>query len=179
MKRIILIYGLIAGLIVAAGMVAAMAIGLHSMVFGYLTMLVALSMVFMGIKQYRDEHLGGTIRFGTAIATGLGISLVATVLYVLGWEAYLFTTDYTFMPEYVAQTIEAERARGASAADLARMQKEFDGYITMYESPPLRMGMTALEIAPVALLVTLVSAALLRNPGFLPARTGRYETGVN
>ncbi|MFN6934719.1 MAG: hypothetical protein ACK4NZ_06160, partial [Tsuneonella sp.] len=88
-------------------------------------------------------------------------------------------TDYTFMPEYVAQTIEAERARGASAADLARMQKEFDGYITMYESPPLRMGMTALEIAPVALLVTLVSAALLRNPGFLPARTGRYETGVN
>jgi hypothetical protein len=30
--------------------------------------------------------------------------------------------------------------------------------------------MTMAEIAPVALIVTLVSAALLRKPGFMPAQ---------
>ena len=67
MKRIILVYGLIAGLIVTASMLVAIGSGVHSIVLGYLSMLVALSMVFVGIKRYRDEQLGGVIRFWPAL----------------------------------------------------------------------------------------------------------------
>ncbi len=40
----------------------------------------------------------------------------------------------------------------------------------MYAKPWYRMPMTFAEIFPVGILVSLVSAALLRNPRFLPAR---------
>lgn len=170
MKRIILVYGLIAGLIVTLSMLVAIGSGVHSIVLGYLSMLVALSMVFVGIKRYRDEQLGGVIRFWPAMAVGLGISLIASLIYALGWEAYLYATDYRFMPEYAASMIEARRAAGASAAEIAQMQAEMDGFIRSYENPLVRLLYTFSEIAPVALIVTLIAAALLRRPGFLPAR---------
>lgn len=174
MKRTILTYGIIAGLIVAGGMIGAIAsgvgMGAAGMALGYLTMLVALSMVFAGIKRYRDEHCGGAIRFGTAIAVGAGISAIATLFYALGWEAYLYATDYRFMPDYIAATLEAKRAAGASAAELATLRADMQGYLDLYASPVTRIPLTMSEIAPVALLVTLASAALLRKPGFMPAR---------
>jgi hypothetical protein len=40
---------------------------------------------------------------------------------------------------------------------------------TSYANPLFRIPMTFLEIFPVGLLVSLVSASLLRNPKLLPA----------
>lgn len=170
MGRVILVYGAIAGAIVTAIMLLSIGNGVHSVVLGYLSMLVALSMVFVGIKRYRDEQLGGTIRFWTAIAVGLGISAIASLFYALGWEAYLYATDYRFMPEYTASLIEAQRAAGASAQEIAKMSAEMDAFAKSYENPLIRLLFTLSEIAPVALIVTLIAAALLRKPGFLPAR---------
>ena len=174
MTRIVLIYGILAGIIVIATMQLAIAIGMEGgaagMAVGYLGMLVALSMVFVGIRQYRDSDLGGGIRFSTALWVGLGISLVATILYALGWEAYLYATGYTFMPDYIAATLDARRAAGATPAELAALAAEMDGYARAYANPVTRLLMTMAEIAPVGLLVTLISAALLRRPGFMPSR---------
>ena len=174
MSRIIAIYGIIAGAIVAVGMMVSMAtgvaMGMAGMAIGYLTMLIALSMVFAGIKRYRDVHCGGAIRFSTALGVGLGISVIATLFYVVGWEIYLYGTDYQFMPDYIAATLEAKRQAGANAAELKRMAAEMQGYLTAYADPVTRVLMTFSEIAPVALLMTLISALLLRRPGFMPAR---------
>lgn len=177
MKRIILVYGAIAGAIVAASMLIPIGLGIHSLVIGYLSMLVALAMVFVGVKRYRDEHLGGTIRFATALGVGAAIAAIASLFYILAWELYLYVTDYGFMAEYAAGVIEARRAEGASTAELARMRAEFADFADSYRNPLFRMGMTLMEIAPVALLMTLFSAALLRRPGFMPARTGRFDQG--
>lgn len=174
MTRIVFTYGAIAGAIVAACMLTAMTLGVQGgplgMAVGYLGMLLALTMVFVGIRQYRDRELGGAIRFPTALLVGFGISLVATVFYALGWEIYLYATDYRFMPEYIAATLEAKRAAGATPAELARLSAEMQSYLDIYANPVTRVLMTMAEIAPVALLVTLVSAALLRRPGFMPAQ---------
>lgn len=177
MKRIILVYGTIAGAIVATSMVFAMAIGLHSVVFGYLSMLVAMVMVFVGVKRFRDEHRGGTIRFLAALQVGLAIAAIASLFYVLAWEAYLYVTDSNYLAEYAAATIEARRLEGASAAELARMRTDFDAFMVSYRNPFFRIGLTVLEIAPVALLVALVSAALLRRTSFMPAHAGQFEQG--
>ena len=65
--RYALIYGVLGGGIVIAIIVATMALGLpdhgHSLWFGYLVMLVGLSMIFVGTKRYRDVECGGVIRF--------------------------------------------------------------------------------------------------------------------
>lgn len=168
MTRTILVYGLLAGVIVTVAMQASIAMGFEGgalgMAVGYLGMLVALTMVYVGIRRYRDRELGGAIRFPTALAVGFGISAIATLCYALGWEAYLYATDYRFMPEYVAAALEAKRSAGASPAELAKLSAEMQGYVDAYENPVTRMLMTMSEIAPVALLVTLISAFALRYP---------------
>ena len=44
-----------------------------------------------------------------------------------------------------------------------------------YRNPLIRLPMTMREIAPVGVVVSLVAAALLRNPRFLPARRVAVE----
>lgn len=174
MRRIILIYGTIAGLILAISLGAAVMMSRYGdelgMAFGYLTMFIALSMVFVGVKRYRDEVLGGVIPFRTALALALGICAVGAVFYVLGWELYLFLTDYTFAADYTARYIQQQRDAGMSEAGLAALTAEMDGFLTLYRNPLMRMGITLTELAPVAAVVTVLSAAILRNPRILPAR---------
>jgi hypothetical protein len=45
-----------------------------------------------------------------------------------------------------------------------------DAFKRQYANPLFRLPMTFAEIFPVGVLVSLVSAAILRNPRVLPAR---------
>lgn len=172
MKRIILIYGLLSGgIIIGIFLVSMMIWGMEgqSEWLGYLIMVITLSLIFFGIKSYRDQELGGVITFGTALKVGLGISVVAGIVYVGAWETYLHTTDADFMGQYASSYIEQLQAEGASEQEIADARKMMDGYKAMYENPLTRLGITFLEIFPVALLITLISAGLLRKSSFLPA----------
>jgi len=176
MKRIILVYGTIAGFVIICSMILSLTMsgaeGAGATVWlGYLIMLVSLSLIFFGIKRYRDQELGGVIRFGTAALLGLGISAVAGVIYVAVWEANLARTDYTFIEEYTSQVIEAKQAAGMTGAELQAEVEEMEGLKTRYASPLYRIPMTFLEIFPVGLLVSLLSAAILRRSEVLPARS--------
>ena len=178
MGRIIGIYGVIGGIIVAIGTYAGMAAvpdggGTIGMVVGYLTMLIALSMVFVGVRQYRNEVNGGIIRFWPAFGVGLGIACVAALFYVLAWEVYMYQTNYTFMDVYVGKSIEAMKAAGKPAVEVAKFATEMAAFKAQYANPLFRMVTTFMEIAPVALLVPLLSAALLRNSKLLPAKQAR------
>lgn len=172
--RYTLVYGAIAGAIVIAVIVSTMALDLpnhlQSQWFGYLVMLAALSLIFMGVKRYRDVECGGTIRFGRAFALGLATAVVAGLVYVAGWEAYLATTDGNFLADYTASMLADMRASGASEAEIAATEAQMAPYIEMYRQPLMRMLITFSEIFPVGLLVALVSALVLRNPRILPAR---------
>ncbi len=177
MGRIIAIYGVISGVIVIIGMYTSIALvsdhGMMGMIAGYLSMLVALSFVFVGVKRYRDVDLGGVITFWKALGVGIGIALVSSLFYVLSWEVYNAATGGTFMAQYVASQIESMRAAGKSAAEIAQFSSEMQAFAEQYKNPLFRMAMTFTEISPVALLMPVVSAALLRNSRFLPARQPR------
>ncbi|WP_282946797.1 MULTISPECIES: DUF4199 domain-containing protein [unclassified Sphingopyxis] len=173
MGRIIAVYGAIAGVIVVAGMFINIGFladhGAMGMVAGYLSMLVALIFVFVGVKRYRDVDLGGVIGFWKAFGVGIGIGLVAGLFYVLGWELYMWRTGGTFMAEYIASSIEDMRAAGKSAEEIAKFSSEMGAMAEQYKNPLFRMALTLTEILPVALIVSLVSAALLRRSSFMPA----------
>ena len=176
MSRIILIFGVAAGLIVAVPMCLLVAnaepgSAATSHFTGYLIMLLALSLVFLGVKRLRDRELGGVIRFVPALLAGLGISAVASVIYVIGWEITLAVTDFAFIDSYSNSAVESARAKGASAAEVEAVIAKMDEFRRQYANPLFRMPVTFIEIFPVGLLVSLISAALLRNSRFLPART--------
>jgi hypothetical protein len=176
MMRTIFVYGAISGLVIICSMITGLLLaggepghGSSSMLVGYLIMIVAFSAIFIAIKRYRDRQLGGVIKFPTAFALGLAITLVASLIYVAVWEIYLYSTDYTFMGDYAASILAQKEASGASGAELEQAAAEMDRMKAQYANPLFRLPMTFVEVFPVGLLISLVSAALLRNSRFMPA----------
>jgi hypothetical protein len=171
MKKNIIIYGLVAGLIVTSWMIAGM-IKLFGrdfeggMLLGYSTMLVAFSLIFVSVKSFRDKQNNGVITFGKAFRIGLMITLIASTIYVLVWmiDYYYFIPD--FFKWYAAHAIAKMKASGASAAEIQKMTAQVQGYAEVYKNPFFNAMYTYLEILPVGLLVSVVAAFILkRKPG--------------
>lgn len=169
MGRMMLIYGSIAGAVVAIVSFGGMAllsdegVAAGSQWLGYAIMVIALSVIFFAVKGYRDNQQGGVIRFWTALKLGLGISLVAGAVYVIGWEIYFQATGGDFMQQYAASYLEQMRADGVGAAELDAARSRMAEFQDLYDFLPVRMGITLIEILPVGVLISLVSAALLRR----------------
>ncbi|HST37605.1 MAG TPA: DUF4199 domain-containing protein [Allosphingosinicella sp.] len=170
--RYALTYGSLAGLVILAiFMPALILLDQHSMAVGYAIMLVGLTLVFVGMKRFRDVEKGGVIKFMPAFLLGLGISLVATIIYVIGWDIYLRATDFRMLDDYFADEVRAYQASGMSGAELASATADMEGMRAQIHTNSLfRMAMIALEILPVGLIVSLISAALLRNASFMRAK---------
>ncbi|UTA67207.1 MULTISPECIES: DUF4199 domain-containing protein [Emticicia] len=169
MKRIVLVSGLIAGLIVSTFMVCSTAYCYATQQFegsiwvGYASMLLAFSLVFVGIKNYRDKHKNGVISFGQAFKVGLLISLVASTVYVVVWtiDYYVFVPD--FMEVYSTRMIEKAKASGETAANIQEEIAMIQQSAGIYKSPLGVIAFTYFEILPVGLLVTLISALILKR----------------
>lgn len=175
MKKVVVTYGLIAGAIVSALMYLTLPIGKeqadYSMgeALGYATMIIALSMVFFGIKSFRDKYLEGSITFLKAFLTGLYITVIASVMYCLAWEIYYQTSDKDFMAEYTASYIEQMKADGASDAEIEEMTLSMNEMAEYYKNPILRFLMTFfMEIFPVGLIISVISALILKRKDVLP-----------
>lgn len=169
-----LVYGGIGGLIpisiISASLFLDVSNHTNSVWLGYLVMLVALSLIFVGVKRYRDVECGGIIRFGRALGLGLGMAAVAGLIYAAGWELFIAASGYDFMADYSNTMVEGMRSEGATQAAIDAKVAELQQMQQWYDNPAIRMAMIFAEIFPVGLLVALVSAALLRNPKLLPAR---------
>ncbi len=183
MWRRILTHGLVAGGVVGVplfGLTVARNGQPHDgVLLGYLTMLVALSAVFVAVKRQRDVAGGGVIRFWPAFGMGLGVSVVASLCYVLAWEAALAVTQLDFGADYAKAMVAHQKAKGLSGEALAKLAAEMDEFARQYRNPLYRLPMSFAEIFPVGLLVSLVSAGLLRDPRFWPAKRAAAQPAAS
>ena len=101
---------------------------------------------------------------------GLGIAAVASVIYVGLWEINLSLTDHAFIEDYTNSLIAGREADGVEGEELAALVAEMEVMKERYANPLFGLPMTFLEIPPVALVVALVAAAVLRNSHVLPAK---------
>jgi hypothetical protein len=176
MLKTILAYGAIAGLVVGVPLTIltlSMSGGQMmqwGMLVGYASMLLAFTTIFVAIKQRRDRDGGGVIGFWPAFGLGLGIAFVAGLFYVAAWEIGSALSHADFAATYSRAMIEQQRAAGVSGEALARYSAEMADFRRSYANPLFRLPMTFIEIFPVGALVSLIAAALLRNPRFLAAR---------
>lgn len=178
MTRMVLIFGLISGAIAAALMwimLAAMNSGTIDLehgsmayVTGYASMIISLSLVFFGIKSYRDNN-GGHITFFKGLQVGILIGLICAVCYATSWEVYFRTGGSNFMQEYSQKYVEHMKQDGATDDQIVEAQAEMAQMTELYKNFFFRFAITLTEILPVAIVVTLVSAALLRKRELLPA----------
>jgi hypothetical protein len=138
---------------------------------GYVTQFVALAVVFLGVKAHRDHALGGVIKFLPAFGVGLAISAVAALGWVISWEIVLAMTDFDLGAMMKEQMLAQAQARGASDAEIQKVITDADSFSNMYGNPLFRVPISFVEMVPAGVLVSLVSAGLLRDSRFLPART--------
>ncbi len=132
---------------------------------GYVSMIVALSMIYFGTKSYRDQHLSGVISFGQALKTGLLITLVASTFYVVGWMIYYHTSETAgqFTQQYTEYALDKLAESGASPAEIQQAETKYAEIAEMYKNPLIMAGVTLLEIFPVGLIISLLSSFILKN----------------
>ena len=168
MKKTILTFGLISGALLSLMMAATVPfshkIGFEkALVVGYTTMVLAFLLVFFGIRSYRDNAGNGQITFSKAFAVGICIALISCVFYVVTWEIIYFNFMPDFMDKYGAQMVEKLKASGASAAAVQAKVLEMNKLKEQYQNPFFNAAMTFIEPFPVGLLITLISAGVLRR----------------
>lgn len=180
MKRVVLTFGIISGVLSSAMMLGTIPfadkIG-HSLIVGYATIVASFLLVYFGIRAYRNTVGGGRITFGRGFGVGISITLITCVFYVASWEVMYFFFMPDFMTKYTAHEVEKAKASGASEAAIQAKIQELDKAAEAYKNPLVNVSETFLEPFPVGLLITLISAAVLRRrkdasepePGALPA----------
>jgi hypothetical protein len=169
MKKTVLTYGLISGGILVALMAITIPLcmnrtldSIYSEIFGYTSMVLAFILVFLGIRSYR-ENAGGAITFGKAFTVGLLITLVTSAMYVTAWEIIYYGFIPDFADKYSVLVVEKMEKKGASAAAIEKTKAEMAHFRVMYKKPLFNIGMTLMEVFPVGLVMTLVSAGILRR----------------
>jgi len=171
MKKIVLTFGLLSGGVLAAMMAITLPLCLNgtldlskSQILGYSTMVLAFLLVFFGIRSYRENVAGGTITFGKAFQVGILIALITCAVYIVAWEIIYFNFIPDFTDRYAARVLEEMRASGASDAALLAEHQKMEQFKKLYANIFVNIGMTLIEVFPVGLIMTLVSAAILRKP---------------
>ncbi len=168
MKKTILTFGLISGVLISLMMAATIPfadrIGFDRGEYvGYTTMVLAFLLVFFGIRSFRDDASGGHITFARGFAVGISITLISCVFYVVTWEVLYFNFLPGFMDKYAAYMVAKMQASGASAAAIQAQLQQLKQLKVMYDNPLYNAAMTFLEPLPVGLVITLISAAFLRR----------------
>jgi len=170
MKKTVLTFGLIAGVMISVLMDGSLLIaqkiggsGHNGMVLGYTMMVASFLLIYFGVRSYRDNTLAGQISFGRAFACGILIALITTVCYVATWEVLFYNFIPHFMDSYFAEQIYKVQTAGlgpaATAARVAAIQRSQQ----LYQNPLVNMAYTFIEPLPVGLVITLLSAAILRR----------------
>jgi len=171
MKRTITTFGLIAGIILSIFLFVSIPFMKHmtaesaatSMFIGYTVQLLTFSLIFFAIRQFRDKHQGGVISFGKAFRIGLWISLIGSAFYVVSWAIIYNAFLPNYMDVWSASQIQEAVKRGAPAAEIAEINEQVAMGKEMYSTWWGFAGITLIEILPTGLLVTLISALLLKR----------------
>ena len=164
MKKNVLVFGLIMGAILCVHMIYMVNLLYTNPNFksidivGYASMVVVFSLIFFGVRNYRNKKLEGVISFGKAFKTGALIALVASTVYVVVWlfSYYLFVPD--FLDKYISHVLKE-----CSASDLTAKTKEMENFREMYKNPLFVILITFSEVLPIGLIVALVSALILKS----------------
>jgi hypothetical protein len=169
MKKNVIVFGLIVGTLLT-GMMLYSTVRCYNDpycetndVLGYAGLLAIFSLIFVAIKNFRDKYNSGFITFGSAFKTGAYISLIASTIYVGVWlvDYYIFIPD--FMDKYAIHVLHQASQDGATQPELDQKAKEIADFRDMYKNPLFVILISYAEILPLGLIISVISAALLRR----------------
>ena len=169
MKKTILTFGLISGVLASALMCTTVPLlrdtthGNRALLIGYTTIVLAALLIFFGIRSYRDNIADGYITFGRAFTIGIGITLISCVFYVITWEIVYFNFMSHSMDGYFAALIQKAQSSPGTPQTIQAKVAAIRHSQQAYQNPLFNALYTFIEPFPVDLLITLISATILRR----------------
>ena len=170
MKKTILTFGFISGAVLSLLTLATIPFAdkiaaSGGEYLGYTIMVLSFLLVFFGIRSYRDVKGEGQITFTRGFLIGIAITVISSVCYVVTWELLYFNSSsiHLFMEKYSQHMVDKVKASGASAASMQEQLQRIQRFKELYENPFFNSLFTFIEPFPVGLIITLISAAILRR----------------
>ena len=165
MKKTVLTYGLISGVIGVVLMLAHVPFmdgSNKALILGYAGIGLSSLLIFFGVRSYRENVGHGKISFRRGFAVGILIALISAACYVAAWEVVYYSrpeiADHVF-----DQPIEDMKANGAPQAEIDAATAQLESFKTLYANPFVNVAFTLMEPFPVGVLMTLISAIILRR----------------
>src|SRR4030095_6415757 len=162
MKRNILVFGLISGLLIT-GMMLYSADQIYNKghfkgndYLGYASMIVAFSLIFISIKNFRDKYNVGVIGFGKAFKIGFLITLVAGTIYVGTWLIDYYAFKPGFIDKYITCMVDNAKVEGAPQAEVDKKVSQMATFKEMYKNPLFVVLLTYMEVLPIGLIISLI-----------------------
>lgn len=168
MKKVIFRYGMYATLvIVGLGMFGFFVINKMmgytlQEIYGYLTMLLSMIFVFLGIRHYRDAVNNGTLSFGQGLKIGVLIVLIPSVFFGLFDMLYTQVLNPAWANEYYTQYINKIKAATPPDKLDAALKKVADER-AFFSNPIMLFLVMAFTVFIIGFIVTIISSLALRR----------------
>lgn len=170
MKKNVLTFGIVLGLVLCVPWLIMLRMLYTNPEFksndalGYAILVVIYSLLFFGIRNYRNRELGGIISFGKAFKAGALITIMAASVYVALWLLFY----YLFVPDYMEVFTKHVLYQCTTEAERAAKTIEMENFSKMFANPVLMILITYAEVVPIGLVVSLVSSLALKRKSIVP-----------
>jgi hypothetical protein len=89
--------------------------------------------------------------------------VISSACYVGTWEIVYFKLMPGFAEKYAAHMVERAKASGANQQRMEETERQAKQFKQMYSNPAINVALTFMEVFPIGLGVTLLSAGILRK----------------
>lgn len=164
MKSLIIKYGVIAGLII----VAIPSIGTLMMgtgpetyqtgeIIGYSTMILSLLLIFLAVREFK-QHTTQPVCFAKILKIGLGVTVIASLMFGLYNVIYATYIEPEFMDNYFNYYIENIRQSGQSEDVIAAQITQLEKDKAFFMNPLVNFSAMFFSVFIVGLIISIVSA---------------------
>ena len=129
---------------------------------GYLSMVVALSFVYFGIKNYRDQENEGPISFAKGLIIGILISLITAIAFGIIDVIYITYINPDFTETYYNEAVEEMRQQ-LSAAEFEVKLKELEQQKALFSNSLFAFALMSGTVLVIGFIISLISALLLQR----------------
>ncbi|MCB0711053.1 MAG: DUF4199 domain-containing protein [Ignavibacteriae bacterium] len=171
MKKTVLKYGIIGGLIMAVCFALSVPLSGDPVnydtmeIIGYGSIILSLIAIFFGIKSYRDQQLGGCLPFRKGVLIGIGISAIASAFLGVYTFIHIAWIDPGFVESYSAWEVEKIESGEMAANEKQKAIQEIEEMKVAYASPLIQGLVMYATVFLMGIVISLISAAILKRGG--------------
>lgn len=131
-------------------------------VLGYVSMILSLGFVYLGIKHFRDKENQGKVSFKQALIIGILISLITALAFGFLDIFYSEVLNPDFTTQYYDTAVENMRTSLPTDEFEIKLAK-LESQRQMFSNPLFSFALMAMTVFIIGFIITLISALLLQR----------------